>query len=266
MTEKENFSLPRRLLRRMFRREWRNEAEYLDGYLRNVSGIIHVGANHGQERAFYDSFGLNVVWVEAIPNVYEELLRNIAERPRQKAYQALLTEKVGERHSFKIANNGGASSSLFDFDKHAEIFPDIVYESEVELISNTLEALVHSEKIDVDAYQALTLDVEGAELLVLKGSGDLLRHFRYVKAEVADFTPRVGSPITEDLVAYLKRYGFEELIRRPFASGPGGVGTYWDIVWKKKPLVPVLQRPRGARLPLIATDVSGVGWDKLPSG
>ena len=264
MTDQQHFSAPRRLLQRLFRREWYHEAEFLDGYLRNVSGIIHVGANHGQERDFYNQFGLNVVWIEAIPDVYERLLRNIQNLPDQRAYRALLTDKEGEVYSFKVANNGGASSSIFDFDKHAEIWPEIQYEEEIQLTSTTLKNLMSREGLRTSEYQALTMDVEGAELLVMKGAGDLISQFRYIKAEVADFTPRVGSPLTDDLVDFLNAAGFEELIRRPFANGPGGQGTYWDIVWKKKVMAPIFHRPRGSRLPLIANDVSGVGWDKLP--
>ena len=33
-------------------RNWENERELLDGYLRNISGLIHVGANYGQERRY----------------------------------------------------------------------------------------------------------------------------------------------------------------------------------------------------------------------
>lgn len=105
------------------------------------------------------------------------------------------------------------------------------------------------------------MDVEGAELMVLKGAGSMLRKFQYVKAEVADFTPRTGSPVTGELLSFLQHAGFEELIRRPFADHPTG-GTYWDIVWAKKPLVPILHRPNVQR-PVIARDVSRVGWDKI---
>jgi hypothetical protein len=39
-----------------------------------------------------------------------------------------------------------------------------------------------------------------------------------MKAEVADFTPRVGSPRTSDLDAFLRDAGFEQLTRRPFGQ------------------------------------------------
>jgi len=81
-----------------------------------------------------------------------------------------------------------------------------------------------------------------------------------VKAEVADFTTRVGSPRTSDLDAFLRDAGFEQLIRRPFGQYKGE--RFWDIVWKKKPRIAILNRPN-VRLPVMATDVSGVGWDKV---
>lgn len=71
----------------------------------------------------------------------------------------------------------------------------------------------------------------------------------YVKAEVADFTPRVGSPTTVDIDAFLRDAGFAELAR-PFAVGPDENGTYWDIVWKRVIPGEPLHRP-GVKLPLI---------------
>jgi hypothetical protein len=35
-------------------------------FLRDVTGVIHVGANTGQERFLYRLFGLNVIWIEPI--------------------------------------------------------------------------------------------------------------------------------------------------------------------------------------------------------
>ena len=44
-----------------------------DDFLRSCSGVIHVGANSGQERELYAQHGLNVVWIEPIPEVYTAL-------------------------------------------------------------------------------------------------------------------------------------------------------------------------------------------------
>ena len=49
-----------------------------DRFLRKVSGVIHVGANAGQERELYAKFGLRVIWIEPIPEVFEKLKMNVA--------------------------------------------------------------------------------------------------------------------------------------------------------------------------------------------
>ena len=36
-------------------------------YLRKVDGIVHVGANVGQDRDLYASYGLDVLWIEPSP-------------------------------------------------------------------------------------------------------------------------------------------------------------------------------------------------------
>ena len=184
-------------------RSWDNEREFLDGYLRNVTGLIHIGANTGQERFLYEIIGLDVLWVEAIPSVYEQLIDNIAFLPRQHAVNALLTDAEGATYDFNVSNLGGGSSSILPFEQHAEILPDIKYVDTIQLTSTTFKALVEKEKIDLSAFQALAIDAEGAEMLILKGAGDLLKNFRYIKCEVSDFPSRTGCPNSADLDAIL---------------------------------------------------------------
>jgi FkbM family methyltransferase len=240
-------------------RAWENEREFLDGYLRNVSGLIHVGANHGQERRYYWLLGLDVIWVEPIREIYENLVDNIAIFPRQRAVHALLTDKEGDEVELRIANNGGASSSILPLEQHAQIFPDIQYVEHRKLISTTLAAMIRKEAIDLAHYCALTLDTEGAELMILQGAGDLLGQFEYVKCEVADFPARSGTPSTADLDRILSAAGFAQLSRRQFAMGPGLTGTYWDIVWKKVRPGEPLHEP-GIQLPIVINphDVTGL--------
>ena len=46
-------------------------------------GIIHVGANSGQERDLYHNLGKLVYWIEADPNIYPKLEENIEGFPNQ---------------------------------------------------------------------------------------------------------------------------------------------------------------------------------------
>lgn len=57
-------------------------------FLNACSSLVHVGANTGQERALYDRYGLAVTWIEPIPALYQELVKNIQPYPRQVAIQA----------------------------------------------------------------------------------------------------------------------------------------------------------------------------------
>ena len=98
-------------------------------YLRQVRGVIHVGANEGQERDLYAAFGLNVIWIEPIPEVFQVLRDNISELQTQRALNYLVTDEDGKEYEFHIANNGGASSSILDFSKHKEMWPGIRYTS-----------------------------------------------------------------------------------------------------------------------------------------
>jgi FkbM family methyltransferase len=204
----------------------------LDYYLNDVSGIIHVGANVGQERTLYGDLDLSVIWIEPIPDVYEKLKSNIHEYKNQFAYNYLLTDLDDEEYDFKIANNDGESSSIFSMGSHKEIWPEIGFSSSIKVKSKTLVSFVNINKLSLEHYQALVLDTQGSELLVLKGSGDLLHNFTYIKIEVADFESYIGCPKPEEVESYLARFGFKE-IRREVMVQREGLGSYYDILYKK---------------------------------
>ncbi len=241
--------------------EWQNEREFLDGYLRNVTGLIHVGANLGQERRYYWLIGLDVIWVEPIREIYDRLVDNISAYPRQRAFNALLTSRRGEQVEFGIANNNGASSSILPLEDHAVLWPDIVYAETRIIESTTLVDLIDTHHIPLDEYQALTLDVEGAEKMILEGSLAKLRRFKYIKCEAADFPARKGTPTARELNEILEAQGFRELSRRSFALGPNDEGTYWDIVWKRTAPGHPLHEP-GVGLPLIMNPMEVDGIEK----
>lgn len=209
------------------------EPEGADDFLRKITGIIHVGANTGQESAAYAELGLEVLWIEPIPDVYAKLCENIAPHARQRALQALVTDEDDAQKELFIANNGGASSSIFDFHEHKDIWPQVAYTGSIQLKSMTLATLLRRNSIDPSPYQAMLLDTQGAELLVLKGSVSLLEGIRYIKTEVADFESYKGCCQLRDIEAFMARHGYAEVARSHFASRAQG-GDYYDIVYKRK--------------------------------
>jgi FkbM family methyltransferase len=204
-----------------------------DRFLKRVPGVIHVGANQGQERDLYDRLGLRVVWIEPIPEVFAVLTRNIQDYPRQVAFQYLVTDRDDSEEMLNIANNEGASSSILKLKLHVEVWPDIAYERAIAMRSVTLTSLLKRESIDVANYPALVMDVQGSELLVLKGAVEILPAFRFIKTEVPDFEAYEGCCQLRDINSFLGERGFREFSRRRFATRRGG-GNYYDIVYERR--------------------------------
>lgn len=203
-----------------------------DAFLEGVKGVIHVGANIGQERDRYHKYGLNVLWIEPIPAVFAQLRSNIQRYPEQLALQYLVADKNGVEREFHIASNMGASSSMLDFKHHKDLWPDVAYEDHITLCSFTLPAILEKECIDADQYNVLIIDTQGTELLVLKGAEALLKNFLYIKTEAPDFESYAGCCQVGEVSEFLNRHGFAEFSRTKFA-GRKGFGNYYDIVYKR---------------------------------
>jgi FkbM family methyltransferase len=195
-------------------------------------GVIHVGAHYGEERDYYKSLGLKVVWVEALPSVYDILCENIKGYEDQKAYNALLTDEFGKEYLFKTTSNEQASSSIFEFKNHVDMWPSVKKTSEVVLTSTTLYDLCKSKNITLADYPSLVLDTQGSELLVLKGADPILRHFKYIKTEVADFESYQDGCQLHDLQAFMASRGYKEIDRQIQITNEK-IGTYYDITYIK---------------------------------
>jgi FkbM family methyltransferase len=200
-------------------------------FLKNISGVIHIGANAGQEAGLYAKLGLDVIWIEPIPEVFERLKENISSYRKQQAYRLLMTETDGEKCAFHVANNGGESSSILELGLHKEAWPHVDFVDTIELEGTSLSRLVDDEEIDLSKYQALILDTQGAELQVLRGAKEKVRSFRYIQAEAADYEAYVGCCKVDDLVAMLGEEGFDLRETRPFKMEVE-VGNYYDLVFE----------------------------------
>lgn len=199
-------------------------------FLKRVNGVIHIGANQGQEARRYAKLDLNVIWIEPIPQIFEKLEERTARYPRQKAYRLLMTDTDGKEYTFHVSSNGGASSSIFELGLHSEMWPEVEYVDSIPMTGTTLARFAEREGIDLADYGALILDTQGAELQVLEGCGERLRDFCYVQAEVADFASYEGGTFLEELVTFMSENGFVVENKVPFKSAD--VGTYFDVLFR----------------------------------
>lgn len=153
-----------------------------DRYIRNSLGIVHIGGHLGQEAARYAEHKCQVIWIEALPDLFTQLEKNIAQYPNQRAICALLGEENDKQVEFHLASNDLASSSIFRFGDELG-FENLSMESSVQLVSSRLDhILTNTELAD---YHHWVIDVQGAELLVLKGAGQLLENCNSLRIEVS---------------------------------------------------------------------------------
>lgn len=180
-----------------------------------LTNAIHVGAHWAEEREAYEALGLaNVLWVEASKDNYQRLLQHLAEPTsagtRHIAVHALVTDHPGQQVTLRHFNGGRAASSIFPATSLAKEWPAKVAETgETEhLISDTLDRIAEAQGfVSADLIAA---DVQGAELLVLKGATRLLSTAKCVIVEVSRKPYYDGGVLQPELCQFLRSKGFME--------------------------------------------------------
>lgn len=205
------------------------------------NGIIHIGANSGQESdRYYDNGNPKVVFIEASPFVMHSLIDRIKKYENQKAIQALVTDRDGVEYDFLCdKNNSGQSSSLFDFHLHKKMFPKVIRGETIKLIGKTLPTILKENNINVEEYKSINMDVEGAELLVLKGAVDILNNFETIVLEATDFEARKGQPFLKDIEEFMHLNNFVKVNQRKIHHADGvnvidiEEGSYYELIYKR---------------------------------
>lgn len=179
-------------------------------YNLHPSGILHLGANTGQEAETYDELGIKrVVWVEALKQVHRKLANHISRFPQHVALEACVSDKDGDWVQFHIASNQAQSSSFLEFGTHAQEHPTVKYIGQIPMQTITVESLLKKYSIQLtDNSWFLNADLQGAELLALKGMGNLLRHFSAVYLEVNKKELYKGCALVGEVDKYLELQGF----------------------------------------------------------
>jgi FkbM family methyltransferase len=203
-------------------------------FLREVSGLVHVGAHHGQERRMYAKYDLDVLWIEAAPDIFEKLCENIAQYPSQIAANYLVTDRDNAEYVFHIANNYGESSSILELGDHKKIWPEVKFERDLKLRSITLDSLFLKLNESISDYQALVMDTQGSELLALKGATNSLQFLKFVKVEAWDFEAYVGCSKVDEVVDYLNERGFKLVHKYKFPQPVSDRGQCYDLLFRNK--------------------------------
>lgn len=172
-------------------------------------GVLHIGANNAAECETYYANGVKrSVWIEALPDVYKELKEVVSKYPKTIALNACVSDVDGHTVQFNVSSNHGESSSMLEFGSHAQAHPDVTFINKIRLVTSRVDTLMIKKGINIREFDFLNIDLQGAELLALRGMGDMLRLFKFVYIELNREELYKGCAMFEDVKSYLESFGF----------------------------------------------------------
>lgn len=184
---------------------------------RPVTGVIHVGAHLGEEAEIYAAQGVtDVVWVEGNPDLIAQLTENVA-RYGHIVIAGLVSETDDTPVEFNIANNG-YSSSLLELGTHTTAHPDVFFTETKHLVAHRLDTLLERAGVDLSRFNYLCMDLQGAELMCLRGAPNALGVVDYVYTEINEDELYVGCARIPDLDAFLAAF---DRVETEMAEGKG---------------------------------------------
>lgn len=185
------------------------------------SGVIHIGAHLGEELKDYLDAGVkNILWVEANPKVYTRLCQNVFNHAGSRCVNALVSDSDEVECLFRITNNG-ESSSMLPLKEHLVEHPHIFVEEIIKLKSTRFDTLCEKEQVNLELYDFINLDIQGAELMALQGMSQILQRARHVYLEVNTKEIYEGCAFQKEIEEYLSKFNFELKEQKILSHGWG---------------------------------------------
>lgn len=165
-------------------------------------GVIHVGAHRCEETNLYSSLGIpedHMLWIDGNDDLCRQFPQII---------NAVISDTDDADVEFIITNNDAMSSSILELKEHKIEHPDCKESKRVSKKTVTLDTLFDRLKVHHDAYDFLVLDLQGAELLALKGATQILPSINCIFTEVSTKELYTDCVLIQDLDVYLGTHGF----------------------------------------------------------
>lgn len=186
----------------------------------SFGGILHVGAHCGEEAKSYNEHGIKqVLWVEANKALMKPLYDNVKMLPMKNEFaNEVLGDIDGKEVIFNITNNG-QSSSILPLGTHKVHHPQ-VHVVETQTLRTKRFDTFYKEKqafLNLFDFDFINIDVQGAELMVLKGFGATFTRFSNIKTvycRVYEEELYEGAALVEEIDAYLSQFGFVRKITK----------------------------------------------------
>ena len=185
----------------------------------NINGSFHIGAHECEELQFYNQIGLkpiDVIWIDAIPSKVTEATN----KGIPNVYNAVITDKNDEEIIFNISNNV-QSSSVLDFLTHSQEHPSVVYVDKIKQKSITIDTFFERNNIDASKYNFWNFDIQGAELMALKGATQSIKYAKAIYLEVNEKELYKNCGLITEIDTFLLQYNFKRVLTNITQHGWG---------------------------------------------
>ena len=197
-----------------------NEIERVIGI---PSVILEAGAFNGEDTAAFAEFWprSKIFAFEPVPELFEKAVTRTSQYAQIKIYDfALVNKNVDsiELNTFEDVSKPHGSSSILEPSLHKKIAPSVEFNRRLRVPARQLDDwYVQSELKQIDL---LWLDLQGAELEVLKSGTKCLMNTRELHIEVSLRPLYEGAPTFKEVDSFLQGFGFElKKVRIPVLSG-----------------------------------------------
>lgn len=193
--------------------------DYFKSNKSTINTIIHVGGHRGEEIFDYENLGAKqVIWIEPNPDVFDEMkifLTNSKSEIESQAFEYAASNTDHETVDFNIyygpdagflVGNKGCSSLL-----KAKGRFESWYVKTIQVETITLDTLILENNLNYQNLDVLYMDTQGAELMVLQGSKNVLDNVKYVITEATwDNPDYIDNVMYDELKLYLETLSFVE--------------------------------------------------------
>lgn len=157
-----------------------NLTKLVKQYQLKITGVIHVGAHHGQEVPEYMQLGIkNIALIEPCAKAFNILKNKYGAHHHIKLFNYACATHAGEAMMHTETANQGQSNSLLKPVNHLKHYPEIKFTNSELVRLQRLDALAFTSQ-----YNMLNIDTQGTEVDVIIGADGIMHNINYIYTEV----------------------------------------------------------------------------------
>lgn len=188
----------------------------------NGKGVVHVGAHKGEEVPGYIQAGRTPILL------FEPQVEVLGEGYENYAHQVVMVVPIAlgdvdDKIPFTVAQDPEGRWDTLSASAYGGVLPEAAeklgwlgwlrpYNTKVGLVPcRRFDSWATETGFDLALFDSLVIDVQGMELPVLKGFGELLDRFTYATVECSEVPIYDGGAPASEVCEYMASHGFRQL-------------------------------------------------------